>query len=64
MDIWSNAQYHLTSIEPEASGVMLGLNQSVMQLAMAAGAGIGGVAIETISLSSITWIGATGLQLL
>lgn len=56
-------QYHLTSIEPEASGVMLGLNQSVMQLAMAAGAGIGGVAIETISLSSITWIGATGVAI-
>lgn len=61
---WSSGptqQYHLTTIEPEASGVMLGLNQSMMQLAMAAGAGIGGVAIEAASLASITWIGAAGV---
>ncbi|WP_433706758.1 MFS transporter [Paenibacillus illinoisensis] len=63
---WSSGptqQYHLTTIEPEASGVMLGLNQSMMQLAMAAGAGVGGIAIETISLTSITWIGAAGIAI-
>lgn len=63
---WSSGptqQYHLTTIEPEASGVMLGLNQSMMQLAMAAGAGIGGVAIEAVSLASITWIGAVGVAI-
>ncbi|PYY29836.1 MFS transporter [Paenibacillus illinoisensis] len=63
---WSSGptqQYHLTTIEPEASGVMLGLNQSMMQLAMAAGAGVGGIAIETISLTSITWIGAVGIAI-
>ncbi|GAB1154602.1 MFS transporter [Paenibacillus illinoisensis] len=63
---WSSGptqQYHLTTIEPEASGVMLGLNQSIMQLAMAAGAGVGGIAIETISLTSITWIGAAGIAI-
>lgn len=40
---WSSGpaqQYHLATMEPESSGVLLGLNQSVMQLAMAAGAGI------------------------
>lgn len=63
---WSSGptqQYHLTTIEPEASGVMLGLNQSMMQLAMAAGAGVGGIAIETISLTSTTWIGAVGIAI-
>lgn len=63
---WSSGptqQYHLTTIEPEASGVMLGLNQSMMQLAMAAGAAVGGIAIETISLTSITWIGAAGIAI-
>lgn len=63
---WSSGptqQYHLTTIEPEASGVMLGLNQSMMQLSMAAGAGIGGVAIQKVSLASITWIGAAGVAI-
>ncbi|CAG7657117.1 MFS transporter [Paenibacillus allorhizosphaerae] len=63
---WSSGptqQYHLTTIEPEASGVILGLNQSMMQLSMAAGAAIGGVAVERIALSSITWFGAAGVGL-
>jgi len=41
---WSTGptqQYHLATIEPESSSVLLGLNQSMMQLAMAAGAGLG-----------------------
>ncbi|WP_342603304.1 MFS transporter [Peribacillus sp. FSL E2-0159] len=63
---WSSGptqQYHLATLEPESSGVMLGLNQSMMQLAMAAGAGIGGDAVEQVSLASITWIGATGVAI-
>ncbi|MBB6671581.1 MFS transporter [Cohnella nanjingensis] len=63
---WSSGptqQYHLTTFEPGASGVLLGLNQSVMQLSMAAGAGIGGVAVERISLSSVTWLGAAGVAI-
>ncbi|WP_445480521.1 MFS transporter [Lysinibacillus irui] len=63
---WSSGptqQYNLATIEPESSGILLGLNQSVMQLAMAAGAGIGGVFVEKISLSSITWIGALGVTI-
>lgn len=58
---WSSGptqQYHMATMEPESSGVLLGLNQSMMQLAMAAGAGIGGLAIKYISLTSVTWIGA------
>lgn len=63
---WSSGptqQYNLATIEPESSGILLGLNQSVMQLAMAAGAGIGGVFVEKVSLSSVTWISALGVAI-
>ncbi|MGE7882871.1 MFS transporter [Bacillus sp. NPDC094077] len=63
---WSSGptqQYNLATIEPESSGILLGLNQSVMQLAMAAGAGIGGVFVEKVSLSSVTWTGALGVAI-
>lgn len=63
---WSSGptqQYNLATIEPESSGILLGLNQSVMQLAMAAGAGIGGIFVEKVSLSSVTWIGALGVTI-
>jgi DHA1 family putative efflux transporter-like MFS transporter len=61
---WSSAptlQYHLISLAPNASGIMLSLNSSVLQLAMAAGAGIGGIIVEQVSLPSISWIGALGV---
>jgi len=61
---WSSGptqQYHLITLAPEASGIMLSLNSSVLQLAMAAGAGIGGVVVEQVSLTAITWIGAAGV---
>ncbi|WP_339200643.1 MFS transporter [Paenibacillus sp. FSL P2-0322] len=54
-------QYNLVTLVPESSGVMLSLNQSTMQFAMAAGAGIGGVVVGQVSLSSITWFGAAGV---
>ncbi|MDP1509302.1 MFS transporter [Paenibacillus sp. CMAA1739] len=54
-------QYNLVTLVPESSGVMLSLNQSTMQLAMAAGAGIGGIVVGQVSLASITWFGATGV---
>ncbi|WP_226002007.1 MFS transporter [Paenibacillus sp. BJ-4] len=56
-------QYNLVTLVPESSGVMLSLNQSTMQLAMAAGAGIGGVVISQVSLVSITWFGAAGVAI-
>ncbi|UYO03372.1 MFS transporter [Paenibacillus sp. PSB04] len=61
---WSTGpaqQYNLVTIKPESSGVMLGLNQSMMQLSMAAGAGIGGLVVSGVSLSAVTWIGAVGV---
>lgn len=63
---WSTGptqQYHLATIEPESSSLLLGLNQSMMQLAMAAGAGIGGIFVERVSLTSITWLGALGVTI-
>ncbi|MCY8552031.1 MFS transporter [Bacillus haynesii] len=63
---WSTGptqQYHLATLEPELSGVLLGINQSMMQFAMAAGAGIGGVFVEKVSLASITWFGALGVMI-
>lgn len=63
---WSSGptqQYHLATMEPESSGILLGLNQSMMQLAMAAGAAIGGIFVERVSLSSVTWAGALGVAI-
>ncbi|MFC5651245.1 MFS transporter [Paenibacillus solisilvae] len=67
--IWSFAtwspgppqQLHLITLAPESSGIMLSLNNSTIQLAMAAGAGIGGVAVEQISLTTISWVSAVGI---
>ncbi|WP_123039956.1 MFS transporter [Cohnella candidum] len=61
---WSSGptqQFYLMSLSPEASGIMLSLNTSVLQFAMAAGAGIGGVVVERVSLSSVSWMGATAV---
>jgi len=66
LSAWSSGptqQFNLVQLEPESSGVMLGLNQSMMQLSMAAGAGLGGIAVDSISLSSITWLGAAGVAI-
>lgn len=63
---WSSGptqQYHLISMAPEATGIMLSLNSSAIQLAMAAGAGIGGVIVEGASLTAVTWIGAGGVAI-
>ncbi|WP_217594218.1 MFS transporter [Cohnella sp. GbtcB17] len=63
---WSTGptqQYNLVRIEPNYSGIMLSLNQSTMQLSMAAGAGIGGVIVDRTSLSSVTWVGMAGVAI-
>ncbi|MCZ8514224.1 MFS transporter [Paenibacillus filicis] len=61
---WSSGptqQYYLITLSPGASGIMLSLNSSVLQFAMAAGAGAGGLIVEKASLTSISWIGAAGV---
>ncbi|MFD2661282.1 MFS transporter [Paenibacillus thailandensis] len=63
---WSTGptqQYNMVRIEPKFSGIMLSLNQSTMQLSMAAGAGLGGIFIDQVSLSSVTWFGTAGVIL-
>ncbi|MEW9702199.1 MFS transporter [Paenibacillus sp. SI8] len=64
MSAWSSGptqQFYLISLAPEASGIMLSLNSSAIQLAMAAGAGIGGIVIQQASLAAISWIGAAAV---
>ncbi|MDU4694523.1 MULTISPECIES: MFS transporter [Paenibacillus] len=61
---WSSApaqQFNLVTLVPESSSIMLSLNSSMMQLAMAAGAGIGGLIVEQTSLASLTWFGILGV---
>jgi DHA1 family putative efflux transporter-like MFS transporter len=59
--IWAfstTQNYNLVSIAPEASGILLSLNSSVIQIGIAAGAGLGGIVTGNSSMLSITWIGA------
>ncbi|MBH5320364.1 MFS transporter [Paenibacillus sp. GSMTC-2017] len=61
---WSSGptqQYYLLTLAPGASGIMLSLNSSFIQLGMAAGAGLGGIVIQKASLSDVSWIGAIGV---
>ncbi|MFB7142817.1 MFS transporter [Gottfriedia sp. NPDC056225] len=58
---WSSGatqQFNLATISPKSSDVLLGLNQSMMQLGFAFGAAIGGLAVSQLSISSITWMGS------
>jgi DHA1 family putative efflux transporter-like MFS transporter len=50
--------FNLISLVPEASGIVLSLNSSFVQLGFAAGAGIGGIAVGSISIMAITWVSA------
>jgi DHA1 family putative efflux transporter-like MFS transporter len=50
--------FNLATLAPEASGIMLSLNSSFVQLGFAAGAGIGGIAVGGSSILAICWIGA------
>ncbi|MDR7001425.1 MFS transporter [Neobacillus niacini] len=62
---WSSGatqQYNLATISPESSDVLLGLNQSMMQLGFAVGAGLGGVIVGQISLTSIPWFSALSVM--
>jgi DHA1 family putative efflux transporter-like MFS transporter len=53
--------FNLVSLVPEASGIVLSLNSSFVQLGFAAGAGIGGIAVGSISVMAITWISAVSV---
>lgn len=51
-------QVRVASLDPRASGVLVGLNQSAMQLGIAAGTAFGGVATATLGLQSLPWFSA------
>jgi MFS transporter, DHA1 family, putative efflux transporter len=69
--IWSIAvwtfgatqNFNLISLAPEASGIMLSLNSSFVQLGFAAGAGVGGIVVGSLSIMAVTWIGAVSVAL-
>jgi DHA1 family putative efflux transporter-like MFS transporter len=49
--------FNIISLAPEASGIMLSLNSSFVQLGFAVGAGIGGISIDGSSVMIVSWIG-------
>lgn len=62
---WSSGpglQFNLVSLAPEASGIILGLYGSFIQLGIAAAAGIGGIAARG-SMLSISWVGAVSVAI-
>jgi len=62
--VWSLGppqQLHVITIAPESTGIILSLNSMVLQLAMAAGAGVGGLLVEGGSLSLVPWIAAAAI---
>jgi len=56
-------QVYLMSMAPQASGIILSLNVSIVQLGMAVGAVIGGIIVESISLTAAGWIGGVGVAI-
>ncbi|MCQ6268854.1 MFS transporter [Fictibacillus sp. WQ 8-8] len=63
---WSSGpgmQYNLVWLAPEASGIMLSLYGSFIQLGIAAAAGIGGIAVRITSVHAVSWIGAISVAI-
>jgi MFS transporter, DHA1 family, putative efflux transporter len=52
--------FNLLSLAPEASGIVLSLNSSFVQIGFAVGAAIGGIAVGS-SILEICWIGAASV---
>ncbi|RAS77263.1 MFS transporter [Priestia endophytica] len=50
--------FNLVSLAPEASGIVLSLNSSFVQLGFAMGAGFGGIVAGGSSILEISWVGA------
>nr|WP_244885894.1 hypothetical protein [Heyndrickxia shackletonii] len=63
---WSSGpglQYNLVWQAPEASGILLSLYGSFIQLAIAAAAGIGGIVTKSSSILTVSWIGAASVAI-
>ncbi|MFB4324439.1 MFS transporter [Priestia sp. BR_2] len=64
LSAWSSGapiQFQLISLAPAAASIVLSLHSAFGQLGMAAGAGIGGIAVKNGLLNYIPWIGAFAL---
>ncbi|MCM3728826.1 MFS transporter [Neobacillus cucumis] len=53
--------FNLISLAPDASGIILSVNNSFVQFGFAAGAAIGGVVVGGLSVMAITWVGAASV---
>jgi DHA1 family putative efflux transporter-like MFS transporter len=63
---WSTGpvqQVYLIGMAPQASGIILSLNNSFVQLGMAVGAVIGGIIVESFSLTAVGWFGGIGVAI-
>ncbi|MDN4525744.1 MFS transporter [Fictibacillus fluitans] len=63
---WSSGpgmQYNLIRLAPEASGIMLSLYGSFIQLGIAAAAGMGGIAVKSLSVQAVSWLGAVSVAI-
>lgn len=56
-------QVNLVLLAPEASGIMISLYGSILQLSIAAAAGIGGIAVRSSSMLAVSWIGAASVAI-
>ncbi|MCK2020645.1 MFS transporter [Peribacillus frigoritolerans] len=66
LSAWSSGtpiQFQLISLAPAAASIVLSLHSASGQLGMAAGAGIGGIAVKNGLLNYIPWIGAFALAI-
>jgi DHA1 family putative efflux transporter-like MFS transporter len=54
---------YLIGMAPKASGILLSLNTSIVQLGMAVGAVIGGLVVEKFSLQAVGMVGAIGVAI-
>ncbi|WP_259345627.1 MFS transporter [Priestia aryabhattai] len=64
LSAWSSGapiQFQLISLAPAAASIVLSLHSAAGQLGMAAGAGIGGIAVKNSLLNYIPWIGSFAL---
>ncbi|TVX98568.1 MFS transporter [Paenibacillus cremeus] len=63
---WSSGpglQFNLVLLAPEASGIMLSLFGSILQLSIAAAGGIGGIAAGGLSIRAVGWIAAISVAM-
>ncbi|GCE29126.1 MFS transporter [Dictyobacter alpinus] len=56
-------QHRLLSIAPEHANVILALNNSAFYLGIAGGAALGGVALRTLPITQLNWIGVVAALL-